>query len=195
MACDYGGLIIEALDEVYEPAEDSFLMAKSMKISGGAVLDVGTGTGFLALHAAKNADKVLGVDINPRAVELARRNAERNRIKNARFMDSDLFDNVADRFDAIIFNPPYVQGNPGSDVERAWYGGVDGADVIRAFIMGAGHHLKPEGRVYLLLSSLNDLNAILDSFSRQGFEADVIASQNLFFETLYVIEAFFKGIS
>lgn len=76
------------------------------------VLDLGTGTGAIALALAKERPRwqVLGLDLNPRAVELAARNAQRNGITNAEFRQSDWFATLTepDRFELIVANPPYI---------------------------------------------------------------------------------------
>jgi SAM-dependent methyltransferase len=75
----------------------------------GAVLDLGTGPGFQALLAARHAERVVGVDINPRALEYARLNAELNGIGNAEWRHGSWFEPVAgERFDLVVANPPYV---------------------------------------------------------------------------------------
>lgn len=71
----------------------------------GRALDLGTGTGYVGLYLAQHGWQVDAVDISPRALELARANAERNGL----FVDiylSDLFDQVQGKFDVIAFNPP-----------------------------------------------------------------------------------------
>ena len=76
------------------------------------VLDLGTGTGAIALALAKERPRwrVLGLDLNPRAVELAAHNAQRNGITNAEFRQSDWFATLteSDRFELIVANPPYI---------------------------------------------------------------------------------------
>ncbi|MCJ1888564.1 methyltransferase domain-containing protein, partial [Pseudomonas sp. LA21] len=68
---------------------------------GETALDVGTGTGLIALLMARKAKRVLGVDVNPKAIELAKKNAELNGIANVEFRVSDLFENVSGKFDVI----------------------------------------------------------------------------------------------
>lgn len=80
------------------------------------VLDLGTGTGAIALAIASERSKceVLGVDLNDAAVELAKKNAKRNNILNAKFKQSSWFENISiQQFDLIVSNPPYVaEGDP-----------------------------------------------------------------------------------
>lgn len=77
-------------------------------------LDLGTGTGILALHAASHSDRVVATDLNPRAVELARFNAMLNGVPNVECLSGDGFSPVAGRkFDRIVSNPPFFI-TPGS---------------------------------------------------------------------------------
>lgn len=152
------------------------------------MLDMGTGTGIQALAAAEKAARVLGVDINPEAVELARRNARLNNIGNVEFRVSNLFENVSEEFDLIVFNPPYL---PTEDEDPSWDGGVDGIDVVNRFLQQAGAHLKPEGRIMLLVSSINNLDNVREIMDKAGLRSRVVASQKIFFEELYVLRACF----
>ncbi|WP_232699785.1 class I SAM-dependent methyltransferase [Brevibacillus daliensis] len=92
----------------------SVLLIETMQFSPQAqVLDVGCGYGAMGLPAAvlANEGKVTMIDINERAVMLAKRNAEQNGIRNVEIMVSDLYEKVADRqFDVILTNPPIRAG-------------------------------------------------------------------------------------
>jgi 16S rRNA (guanine1207-N2)-methyltransferase len=90
------------------------VLIHAMEVAPDAqVLDVGCGYGPIGLCAAVLADQgfVTMVDINERAVELAKRNAERNRIRNVRILQSDLLSEVrGDQFDVVLTNPPIRAG-------------------------------------------------------------------------------------
>src|SRR5690606_7683158 len=74
-----------------------------------SVLDLGTGCGIQAMHAARHADRVVATDISARALEIARLNAELNGIRNIEFRPGSLFEPVAgERFDRVVSNPPFV---------------------------------------------------------------------------------------
>jgi len=101
------------------------------------VLDLGCGYGVVGVVAATLAPegKVVMVDVNARAVELARENARRHGLGNVEVLEGDLYGPVAGRrFDVIVTNPPIRAG-------RA---------VVRAVVEGAVRHLKPHGRFYLV---------------------------------------------
>jgi HemK-related putative methylase len=87
--------------------EDTRLIAEKVsQLEFDDALEVGTGTGYVAIHLARLGRRCRGVDINPLAIECARANAAANGVDVA-FDRSDLFDNVEGTFDLIIFNPPY----------------------------------------------------------------------------------------
>ncbi|MBU0761803.1 MAG: methyltransferase [Candidatus Altiarchaeota archaeon] len=183
----FKGQNYEVWGSVYPPGEDSYLLAESFTAKG-RVLDVGCGSGIQSLTAAKTADYVLGIDINPEAVEVARHNTKLNNMNNVEFILSDLFSHVNGKFDTIIFNPPYLPGKDGGKHALAWDGGIDGSEVINQFIKNSGKHLTEDGIAYLLYSSLNDSDKILAKISHEGFKHEIISSKKLFLETLYVVK-------
>lgn len=122
------------------------------------VLDLGTGTGCVALAIARNAPHctACATDINPAALGLARENAEMLGI-SLELRHGDLFaalDADAAPFDAIVSNPPYVEEGDWPDLSpvirhhedpRALLAGTDGLDIIRRIITGAPAFLRPHG--------------------------------------------------
>lgn len=191
----YRNLEMGTRSDVYEPADDSFLLAESLDVSGGSsVLDVGTGTGLLALVAAEKAGHVLGVDVNPEAVRLARENAKLNGIKNVEFRVSDLFDRVDGKFDFIVFNPPYLPVDEEDLLGRAWSGGVDGLEVIKRFVSAAPSHLGKNGVIMLLVSSFNDVNGVMCLLSEHGLRSEVVSRKKFFFEELFVLKCSVSAI-
>lgn len=118
----------------------------------GAVLDLGCGAGTLALLLAAHASRVLGTDINPRAIALARFNAALNNLANAEFRAGDLYEPAADqRFDLIVSQPPYY---PGSG-KTFLHGGARGDEIPRRVVAGVPAHLSGKGRA-LIFSSWPD---------------------------------------
>lgn len=111
-------------------------------------LDLGTGCGIQALHAARHAREVVATDISQRALDLAALNAELNEVRSIEFRLGSLFEPVAgERFDHIVSNPPFVITPRGSGVPDYEYrdGGMVGDDLVAAVIAGTREHLAPGG--------------------------------------------------
>jgi len=193
----FGKYIFDVWENVYEPAEDSFLFAENLIVEKGAqVLDVGTGCGILGILAAEKAAMVFAVDLNPYAVRCAKENSALNNVDSKMaFMQADMltaFDENA-RFDSILFNAPYLPVAEREDetwIGRSWAGGVNGRQVIDRFISQAQLHLKASGRVLLMQSTLANVEETICKFGEYKFKARVKAERKLpFFETLTLIEA------
>jgi release factor glutamine methyltransferase len=145
------------------------------------VLDLGTGTGAIALALAceRPAWQVLGVDRVPEAVLLAERNRERLKLGNARFAESIWFSTLGgERFRLIVGNPPYIaaedphlaQGDVRFEPASALVAGRDGLDDIRLIVDEAPAHLEPGG--WLLLEHGYDQgDAVRRLFAARGFIA------------------------
>jgi release factor glutamine methyltransferase len=184
-------------DNVYEPAEDSFLFAENLVVrEGDDVLDVGTGCGILGVVAAKKAGKVVAVDLNPYAVRCAKENARLNGILDKMFfVQGDLFTAIrsGERFDLVLFNAPYLPSESAEEASWlgcAWSGGVAGRKVIDRFISEAPKYLKRNGRVFLMQSTLSNIDETLRKFGENGLKASVVAEQALpFFETIVLVKA------
>ena len=190
-----------AVDEnVYEPAEDSFLFARNLIIRHDEeVLDIGTGCGILGILAAKKAQCVLAVDINPYAIRCAKRNALLNGTQNRMaFLQGDLFGPLRKlvKFDVVLFNAPYlptIEGMPLSWIEHAWAGGESGREIIDRFISGVRDHLLRDGRIMLMQSNLAGVDETILLFGQSSMDAKVTAELDLpFFERLFLIEARFS---
>jgi len=183
-------------DDVYEPAEDSFLLAENFDVNeNDVVLDVGTGCGILAILAAKKAKKVVATDINPHAIDCARTNARHNGVlAKMDIGQGSLFEPIktSEEFDVIIFNAPYLptsESEKKSWVSKAWAGGQNGRDLIEPFVSEAPKFLKKNGRIFLVQSSLSDIDKTIQRFKECGLKAKVVAEKKFPFETIVVIKA------
>jgi release factor glutamine methyltransferase len=194
----FADLTFDVYEEVYEPAEDTFLIADILNrtaAEGETVLDVGTGCGILAVVASKKAKRVVATDVNPHAVECAKRNAKANRASSkVQVRLGDLFEPISEteEFGMIVFNAPYLPSTPGEHrcwKSRAWAGGPTGRRIIDRFIKDAPNHLKFKGRILLVQSTLSDVEETLRKFQETGLDAKVVAEKKAAFETIVVIQA------
>lgn len=176
-------------DQVYSPAEDSHLLLRAALREvrpTDRVLEVGTGSGYVADGVALRAAEVVATDINPHAVAAAR-------ARGVTVVRTDLFAGFLGPFDLILFNPPYLPTFPEERIddwlEYALDGGPTGRAVIERFVAGIGRVLSPFGRILLLVSSLTDPDAVRELFALQGFVSFVVDTEPLEDETLFVLRA------
>jgi release factor glutamine methyltransferase len=175
---------IITLPGVLRPPSDCRLLADVMRERGLArnrsVLDVFTGTGALAIAAARDgARAVSAVDISWRATWNARLNARLNGVR-VRALRGDLFAPVGgERFDLVLANPPYVPGSsaelPAGGPARAWEGGLDGRALIDRLCAEVAGHLTAAGVALIVHSSLCGELATIDRLAAAGLGADVLA--------------------
>jgi release factor glutamine methyltransferase len=148
------------------------------------VLDLGTGSGAGAVAAARAGCAVVAVDINPEAVRCARINALLNQVEcrvDAR--QGDLFAPVAgERFDVVLFNPPYYRGLPRDDLDFAWRS----PDVIERFAGQLREHLAPGGHALLVLSSDGEQNSFLRALDDRGYSTRAVARRDFVNEQMCV---------
>ena len=191
----YGKFKIKIHSNVYQPAEDTYLLLDNLDLKGGElVLDMGTGCGILAIHAADAGCIVLAVDVSPYAVKCALSNVRENGLKGkVHIIRGDLFSPFRryEIFDILIFNPPYlpVQSREEDWLEKAWSGGFSGRKVIDAFIEEAPKYLKKGGRILIVQSSLSNIDETIDRLRSLKFKVDVVAEKTFHFERLVLISA------
>jgi release factor glutamine methyltransferase len=183
-------------EHVYEPAEDTFLIAEQLRVKrNDVVLDMGTGCGILAVLAAEKAKRVIMVDINPYAVECAIKNTKINGVQEKiEFQRGDMFQPIkpSEKFSLILFNAPYLPSEPSEEnswVGKAWAGGPDGRKVIYRFVVDAPKFLFDGGRIQLVQSSLSDVKRTLEAFSELGLKAKIAAQVKVPHEDIVLIEA------
>ena len=188
--------IINTDDNVYIPAEDSYLLADNLEIKPGqSVLEIGTGSGIVAMYASRLTDKITVTDINFDACMLAEKNFKANNIENIEILFGNLFEVVKNRkFDVILFNTPYLPTEDDEVLEDtinyAFDGGLNGRKVIDLFLNEVGNHLNDGGIVQMIQSSLSGNEETLEKFDQLGFIAEIAASEHFFFEDITLINAY-----
>ncbi|MFA5931538.1 MAG: HemK2/MTQ2 family protein methyltransferase [archaeon] len=190
--------------EVYSPSEDSWLLEECIlkeNLVGKKCLDLGSGSGIQSVALFKaGASEVLSVDINPLALietkkkvnDFLSKQKKNNKTqipghspKYRGARKSNLFSAVKEKFDFIVFNPPYVPSD-----EIKWVdldGGEKGRVIIDKFLPQVKKYLNKQGVLLLLLSSLNKPNEVSSILKKEGFSVKVIAKKKLFFEELVVL--------
>ena len=146
------------------------------------VLDLGTGSGVGSIFAALRGWSVVAVDINPEAVRCCRVNALMHGLEEQVEVHlGDLFAPVAgERFDLVLFNPPYFRGDPSSPLDAAWRG----RNVLERFAAALPKHLNPGGRALLMLSSHGDCDALLEALRVRGMANEIAARRDFGNEVL-----------
>ncbi len=183
-------------EHVYEPAEDTFLLAERLAVTeDDVVLDVGTGCGILAVLAAKKAKRIVAVDVNPYAIECAIKNAQTNGMADRiEFRQGDLFQPIKqnEKFNVILFNSPYLPSESDEEkswIGKAWAGGPDGRTVIDRFLVDASNFLADGGKIQLVQSSLSNVDKTIQMLKEKNLQAKVVAQVKVAFECIVLIEA------
>lgn len=176
-----GGLI--ALPGVYRPQADTRFLAEALAQEdvgvGTDALEIGTGTGALALHAAGRGARVTAVDVSWPAVATARLNALRKRLP-LRVLHGDFAARTAGRrFDLVVANPPYVPASgvrlPSRGPERAWDAGPDGRWVIDRICARARPLLRSGGVLLMVHSAMCGPEETVDRLTGAGLAAGIAA--------------------
>jgi release factor glutamine methyltransferase len=162
-----------------------------LDLEGKDVADVGTGSGILALAAARaGAAHVLALDINPNATQSALENAQLNgfgdRVTSACMnLLSDL--PPSPLFDVILSSPPKHAGEPRDLADRGWHAGPQYRDVADLFSQ-ARQRLKPDGRLYVMVSSDSDLDLFSRLIKEAGFTARLVVERSFYIESMLLYE-------
>ena len=123
------------------------------------ILDLCTGSGAIGISLAKYIEnvEVICVDVSKKALEIAEKNAKNNNVDNIKFIYSNMFSNIKDKFDIIVSNPPYIKRKVIEELEKevqnephiALDGGIDGLDFYKIIVNHVYDYLNDEGEVFL----------------------------------------------
>ncbi|KAH8267466.1 hypothetical protein KR018_005995 [Drosophila ironensis] len=197
-------------EQVYEPAEDSFLLLDALEgdlayldeLQPRVCLEIGSGSGVIITALAKkleNSAFCLATDINARACDATRRTALRNesRVHPVR---CNLADAVRPRsVDVLLFNPPYVVTSDEElrsqkfdaterDLVYSWAGGRDGRRITDILLSKLDNILSPKGVLYLLLLKENKPEEIVEWLEGNHFKAVKFLERRIPGEHLYILK-------
>jgi release factor glutamine methyltransferase len=174
-------------EQVYCPEADTYLLLEAALKeiqTGDRVLEIGTGSGYIAAALAGVAD-VISTDINPHAVYAAKR-------RGVEVVRTDLECGLRGLFDLVIFNPPYLPTLEEEKIddwlEYALDGGMNGREVIERFARDIGRVIAPKGRLLLLISSLTGIDSTIDIFKSVGYRVEIVERRQIFEEELLVLK-------
>ncbi|MDD1665417.1 MAG: methyltransferase [Methanomicrobiales archaeon] len=182
-------------DQVYPVREDTLLLLEAAldeAKSSDRVLDLGTGSGYIARHLVGRTAFIIATDVNPHACRMA--SSEGGGVAVAR---ADLTAGLRGRFDLVLFNPPYLPTKPGERIddwlEKALDGGESGRDVIGRLFSDLPRVLAPAGRLLLVFSELTGVGEVLGLLRDAGFTAGVVRRNRVEGEDLVVVKAVFPA--
>lgn len=188
----YDQFDVQVAPGVYPPSEDSHLLLDAVEFKADDdVLDLGCGVGLISLMALSVVSSVVSIDLSLEAVRNTQENLRRNGFaQQANVIQSDLLGalNSDVRFSVIAFNPPYLPAEDNhSDLDHALIGGEEGTETTLRFLDQAINHLKPDGRIYLVASSLANEERISKRMVSLGLTVECVAEQKMFFEKLSIL--------
>jgi len=154
------------------------------------VLDLGTGSGIGAVFAAQYSKNVTATDINPHAVRCAKINALINGFQDRMTVkEGSMFDPVrGETFDIIFYTPPFYLGKPENWHERAFRGGDFEEHVCHTFLKDSPKHLSPEGRIYLLWSTIADYPGLEEEIIDNELEIVKVDDKDTLTEVINIYE-------
>lgn len=142
------------------------------EVHNKTVLDMGTGSGALAILGAMRGAHVVATDVSADAAECAQLNVQLNNMQNS---VRDLFAPVGDgeRFDLILFNPPFMNGHPIKGIELAIYD--RNCSTLERFLRQASTYLNPAGRILLAYSNIGCVERFVSLIEDCSFHCTVKA--------------------
>jgi release factor glutamine methyltransferase len=150
-------------------------------ISNKSLLELGCGTGLIAVMAAKSGANVTASDLSLLAIENVTRNAQRNRVL-FKIIHSDLFDNVEKKpFDWIIINPPYYAKAHKTEAELAWHCG-ENFEYFHKLFTSLKDYLHAATEVIMVLTKGSEIETIRGIGNNYGFEFELVREQKVFFD-------------
>jgi len=170
---------LERVAGVFTPTPHGLFYANAAYVRAGErVIDIGTGSGVIAIAAAKVGARVVATDIDPRAVAAAERNAALNGVSIETSV-GELFGGATGAFDVILANLPNELVAPeylatlSPDEARGFAGGEGGHESLVALLDAAPRHMHARSRLYLPVYTITDYHGLLTAAGQQTGDTDL----------------------
>lgn len=170
--------------EVFNPnwGEGCRMMSKIKDLFIGDVLEIGTGSGILSIFAAEKAAKVIATDISPHAIECAKKNILRYKYENKiSLREGSLFSVINDdeKFDTIIFNPPFLKGKIDEkkvNIKNAYLD--NNYIVLESFLKEVKNYLKENGNIYICFGGVGDVGYLNYLIALNNYNVQIVSFSN-----------------
>jgi len=191
-------LEIQTHPEVYDPAEDTFLLLEEIDPHvEDSVFEIGSGTGIIALYCVQEGANVICSDINPFAVDLIKKNYKKNKSQltgSLEIRKGSLFDVLLkdETFNLIVFNPPYLPTSKEEYIggsgwfDKAVAGGKNGLETTKPFLQQLPKYLRDDGRSFTIVSSKSPRIEFDKKIKKNNLKSTNVSSQSFTDETLEV---------
>jgi len=186
----YKDITLEIPSQVFHPGffSSTHLLLKyidQFPLKGKTFLELGAGSGLIAIHAGKKAAVTTASDINPVAIDYLRKNCLRNNTK-LRTLQSDLFDDIPlTKFDIIAINPPYYKKQPNSLLDHAWYCGGNGEYFFKLFRQLPAY-VHENSQVIMVLCDGCDLQMISQAATLNGYGLRLVQTKQYLLEKNFI---------
>jgi release factor glutamine methyltransferase len=186
----HNGLQLRIHPDVFHPGfffSTKLLLSQldTIPMKGKSLLEIGAGSGLIAMSAAKSKAIVTATDINPVAVEYLYRNSKANST-TINILQADVFEDVPPAaFDIIAINPPYYKKNPQNDAEHAWYCGENG-EYFKKLFSNLARYIHRESQVLMVLCDGCDIEMIAAYGRKNHFSMTCIHTKKNLVETNYI---------
>nr|XP_027785150.2 methyltransferase N6AMT1 [Marmota flaviventris] len=193
-----------AFGDVYEPAEDTFLLLDALQAAAADLagveicLEVGSGSGVVSAFLASMIGPqalYMCTDINPDAAVCTLETGRRNNVQIQPVITDlvkGLLPRLKEKVDLLVFNPPYVVTPPeevGSHgIAAAWAGGRNGREVMDRFFPLASDLLSPRGLFYLVTIKENNPEDILKTLKTKGLQGTTVLTRQAGQENLSILK-------
>ncbi len=182
----YNGIVIKTHPDVYKPSKDTFLLADNLDITRrDEILEIGTGTGLIAVYSAQRSKRVVATDINEEAIKCALKNVIANRTYNVELKNGDLFEPVQnEKYDLILFNTYNTADNDKKDKSEDF---PKSREIIDKFILELKNYLNEGGRFQIVQSSDCDIEKTIHNLEESGFAVEIKAREKILSSELVLI--------